>query len=713
MKARFVLTICILALASGTSCRTLSQWDLFGRAHRPLSQEEANRLLAKARAYITAGNPDKALRTVEPLLGKTEYAGEVRPILLDISRLRAEAAQVPSEPSEPQEKTATIEKETGTSENDVLVKERQEALREAQRRIRRAETLFGRRQYREAQETLAPLLGSDIAKERVQKLAREINRARIEDAIQQARLRARDRAIQEVESRAIIPDSYGKTVRISRQLEPIELPRGPMEELINRKVDMALTNAGVREMIMALSKVEGLNIIADQALQEDKRLTVNVHGVPLKELLSYIARNMGIAFYVGANTIWVTAAEDSAGGPQLETRIFKLRHGFIPVLQGGGGGGGGSRTRRGQGTSGGNLQNTEDTELEDVLEAFLNDNPPEGAMYRIFHHRNLLVVRNTRENLRVVEELLKEFDQPPMQVLIEARFITISESDLKEIGFDVNSFSKIGSIGSAALRVTDGTVKFKDFPNAATGGNITLSGILGNHTYQAILHLLEEKTSAHTLSAPRVTVVNNHTARIRKCDVLYYFEEYDLESVDVGDEGTRTQLVPSGTPTELDLGITLTVKPSIGNDGRTIQLALRPEITQFIKWLNFQTSGDSGDSGSSSGSTNTNNQQDTDEPFGLVSLPKINENTVETSVVVNSGDTVVLGGMVEDKNNRTVRKVPLLGDIPYIGALFRHTEIESEPVHLLIFVTARTISGSGEFIEYTDGGTTAAPATAR
>jgi len=461
--------------------------------------------------------------------------------------------------------------------------------------------------------------------------------------------------------------------------------------LINRKVSMRLEEAGVKDLIVALSEFDGLNIVADEALTSDKQLTVSVRDVPLKELMSYIARNMGIAFHLSENMIWVTESPEPPGaGPTLETRVYRLRQGFIPAPAAGGGGGGGDDAFSLGG--GGGFGGEGDNELEDALETFLTDGP-DGATYRIFRSRNLLIVKNSRENLRLVEELIRELDRQPLQVLIEARFITIGREDLLELGFDIPEFSLDGKDKDKESEVMtmDASSTFDAFKKKAVGHNLALTGILGNHTYKAVLHALEENGQARTLSAPRITVVNNQSARIRKGDKMYYFEEYEVQSVDEGQEGTSNELAPTGSPTELELGITLNVNVNIGNDGETIMLSLQPEIKQFQKWLNFTTSG------SSDGENDTGT--DAEQPGGLVSLPMVDESTVQTTVVVKSGETVVLGGMLQTKKNSTIRKIPILGDVPLIGPLFRHTEEAEEPEHLLIFVTGTVINDSGEFVE--------------
>ncbi|MBN2449451.1 MAG: type II and III secretion system protein, partial [Lentisphaeria bacterium] len=241
-------------------------------------------------------------------------------------------------------------------------------------------------------------------------------------------------------------------------------------------------------------------------------------------------------------------------------------------------------------------------------------------------------------------------------------------------------------------------------PGAENGlGSITLSGIIADRTYQLLISALEQNDSTKTLSAPRITVLNNQTARIRKGDVLPYPTSYSTETYEITNPGgtpvTGTALVPEDFE-DLELGVTLDVKVNVGNDGRTIVMALKPVISDLVRWDEYTTTGGEGDN------DNDRKQEAGDTGAGLATVrqPVTNENFVSTTVAVNSGETVVLGGMIETMQSQTVKKVPLLGDIPWIGYLFRHTVDRDEPQHLIIFVTATVIDESGQFIRMVESG---------
>ncbi|NLG14062.1 MAG: type II secretion system protein GspD [Lentisphaerae bacterium] len=497
-----------------------------------------------------------------------------------------------------------------------------------------------------------------------------------------------------------LPSTYGTTVMIDSQLSPIELPKGSQEDLINKKISLSLESADVAQLVEELN-ANGLNVIADDALQSDKTLTVKFKDVPIKELFAYIARNMGVAFYVGENMVWVTEGE-TGGGPKLETRIIRLPHGFVPEVPQGGGAPGA------QMGSGGNIPTEEDNDLEDVLTSFLNDSP-EGAGFKIFRNRNIIVVRDTRENLRFVEELIREFDKPPMQVAIEARFITVSQKDLKDVGVELSQMQiPVDAAGNAlgplanvpnytnrfaaeGIRALSSGATFGEVETESGMGQVTLNGVLGNRIFDVVIRMIETKRSAVSLSVPRVTVMNNRTARIRKGDKLYYFEEYDTATIDKGDQGEQQTLVPTGSPTELPVGITLDVRVNIGNNGKSILMGLKPEVVNFIQWESY-----------SYVNSDDDDDDDDDSTMAQIKLPRTHEQMIATTVGVESGETVVLGGLLENSKSKEVRKIPFLGDLPLIGFLFRRTIRNVEPTNLLIFVTARVINERGEYVKVID-----------
>lgn len=570
-----------------------------------------------------------------------------------------------------------------------------------QERIAKSRKKLQEGEIKAAQETLAPLMQEEDPPQEVAELSERINDARTQKAVEEARNQVEETALEEVGEGMEIPENYGKTETISPSTGkmPETLP-GEMSKLLEEKVSMRVQEAGVKDLIFTLSEIddiEGLNIVADEALKADKKLNISVRDVPLKDLLKYISRNMNLDFHIGDNILWVTkAGEKEDWETDLQTKIYPLQSGFVPYLE------------EQQEVEGFEASTPSDkdriADLEDALDSFLEDSP-DGAQYRIYKNRNLLIARNTPENLMLIEHILKKLDRPPQQVLIEARFITISRQDLFSLGLQLQNVlvptsgekaefqdfrttsrdvtTKEDGKGNIKEIITDleeetpDALKYKRFDAKGNlPGELTISGILGNVTYEAVLEAIDRTQSSQTLSAPRVTVMNNHTAFIHQGQKRYYFEEYDLSSVREGDEGIRTEVTPVGKPQELDTGFKLQVKASVGNDSKTVLLSLQPSITEFEEWSQF-----------------SNDQ---------VQLPNVTTNIVATTVGVESGETVVLGGTISNNVSEDEEKVPYLGDVPLLGKLFSYTSTSEEPEHLLIFVTARVLGRSGKFQTTTD-----------
>jgi type IV pilus assembly protein PilQ len=152
---------------------------------------------------------------------------------------------------------------------------------------------------------------------------------------------------------------------------------------------------------------------------------------------------------------------------------------------------------------------------------------------------------------------------------------------------------------------------------------------------------------------------------------------------------TSSSLVPQGKPAKLTSGVSLDVLASISGDGQNVLLALHPEVNQDVRLVPFATLTDVDDSGKVVSTFD-------------IKLPESRTQSLATRVIVKSGETVVMGGVLEREQRTFVEAVPVLGRLPIIGAAFRkRTEID-RPRYLLIFVTATLISESGEFIIHED-----------
>jgi type II secretory pathway component GspD/PulD (secretin) len=212
--------------------------------------------------------------------------------------------------------------------------------------------------------------------------------------------------------------------------------------------------------------------------------------------------------------------------------------------------------------------------------------------------------------------------------------------------------------------------------------------VLGINDLNATISALEQSGESQTLSAPRLTVINNRPATISDGQVQYYYEEYTVATTSQ-QYYQASSIVPSGKPTKIVAGATLNVLASISGDGRSILLALNPKVNTQVILQTYTTISQFTTAG-------------TPPTTFDIKLPTYRTEELSTRVAIKSGETVVMGGVLEREKTVYVESVPVLGDIPILGALFRRRTDIDNPRYLLIFVTATIVKDTGEFLVYDD-----------
>jgi type IV pilus assembly protein PilQ len=514
-------------------------------------------------------------------------------------------------------------------------------------------------------------------------------------------------AVDRIEKAPWIPDSYGKIIHEQGPLFDFESEKGHMVKVLETNVTMHLDNVPLEALLINLSQTAGVNIVADKSLPALKQvLSVNLDKVKLSEFLRYVGRNYDLQFQVGDQLVWVVDAKDPKKLME-ETRFYRLRKGFVLPAEFGLP----DATKTTQ-TVGPNVTVTELQKFN----KFVNDEAPNlpameraitnlfmGSKYMIDYERNLVVARGTPEQLDVMEKIIKEFDRPIQQVLIEARFVTLSKPAFMQLGvlWQTGTTKASGipqdytGAGSGAGLLNSGNFPQAITPSGslapATGLGIqnVFTNIIQGSDLSATISALEQTGESQTLSAPRLTVLNNRPATISDGQVQYYYEEYSVATT-VGQYYTASTWVPTGKPTKVTAGAELNVMASISGDGKSILLALNPRVNTSVQLVPYATLTQPSSVVGVAGTSFT------------ISLPQYRTEELSTRMVVKSGETAVMGGVLERAKTAYVESVPVLGDIPILGALFRRRTESDTPRYLLIFVTATIVKDTGEFLVYDD-----------
>ena len=274
-----------------------------------------------------------------------------------------------------------------------------------------------------------------------------------------------------------------------------------------------------------------------------------------------------------------------------------------------------------------------------------------------------------------------------------------------------------GSGSSPNAAITANSIDALLFPAAsgAAPGIFGIAGIFTNPQFQVVIHALNQKKGVDLMSAPKVTTKSGRKAIVRVAREFPYPTEFSAPEppppttgVTIGTTiltpGTFTSLgvVTPSTPTAFEtrnIGVTLEVEPIIGPDGYTIDLNLSPEVVEFDGFINYGSPifGPLFVAIPSPGLIQSQVLTD-----NVINQPIFSTRKVTTSVSIWDGQTVALGGLVREDVQKVQDKVPILGDIPLAGRLFRSNVDQKIKRNLIIFVTARLMDAEGRPVRLDD-----------
>ncbi|MFA5338969.1 MAG: hypothetical protein WC317_02330 [Candidatus Omnitrophota bacterium] len=318
----------------------------------------------------------------------------------------------------------------------------------------------------------------------------------------------------------------------------------------------------------------------------------------------------------------------------------------------------------------------------------------------------LLTVTDTKDNQELIRSLIKGYEVGPKQVMIETRFVEVAVTDLDELGIewdffhpgnanDKNSGFTIGApVGTPYQGLRWNNDLTSTFPVVGNfAGQVMMFKVLANgEAYIANLRFLEQQGKANLLSAPKVTAISGQMANIQVVRTYPYVSDFTLENIGTAEFPIWSYKLSLA---EKPVGIFLEATPYVTEGSNTITLDLHPEVSVLrsqVAISNLSTSGETGQLGNVTSATNVKLI-----PADL-GWPVVDVRTTQTSVSVDSGATIVLGGLIKDSETITHRKIPVLGDIPLLGQAFRYDYKSQTKTNLLIFITASIIDAKGEVI---------------
>jgi len=410
------------------------------------------------------------------------------------------------------------------------------------------------------------------------------------------------------------------------------------------KLSLNFQDIEVRSVLQLIADFTGLNLVASDTVGGS--ITLRLQNVPWDQALDLILKTKGLDKRQIGNVLLVAPADEIAARERLELETTKQIAELAPVRL--------------------DIIQVNYAKAAEVVALVQADQELISSRGFISSddRTNTISVRETIEKLDEIRRLVSTWDVPVRQVSIEARIVRAQTNVAESLGVSWGGAAYSVS-GNNVISVGGSQSAVEEARNAATGGSgtITFPGALavdlgvsgdgassfaigfGSDDFLVDLELsaLESDGKAEIVSQPRVVTADRQTASIKSGQEIPY-----QEASSSGATSTSFK----------EAVLSLEVTPQITPDDKII---MDLEVTQ--------------------------DSRGEDTPSG----PAINTNSVTTQVLVANGETIVLGGIFESTNTETTTKTPFLGDIPYLGRLFKRTQTTELRSELLIFITPKII----------------------
>lgn len=442
----------------------------------------------------------------------------------------------------------------------------------------------------------------------------------------------------------------------NKQEYSYKMPKSIMESLPKSLISFDYNDADIKEVLNMLANKANINIIYAEDVTGN--ITISLKNVPFDEAFRTIlnVKNLS-AQQVGDNILRIATPKtflNEQKNSMLQTRVFFLSY-------------------------------TKASEIKSQIESIAQAEGRTTIRCNVDDANNALIVTDTPLGLEANARIIKTLDRKPKQVLIEAKLVEVAlDSDFNlGIQWSASGNSNGNYIGANNINSSIGpTTQYgnqksimPDYdPTKITGtqGNLSASAggtgvnlpadviygafrlgrVTSNFMFDSIISAAAKKGKAKVLSDPKVATLNNKKAVIEITDQT----PYDQQTATV----SNGQTTITHNYSNVDTGITLEVTPAITSDGH-----IAMHVVPSVKQLSAQ-------------------------PNGVAPPPTATRKT-DTNVIVNDGETIVIGGLIHDTQSDYTYKVPILGDIPILGYLFKKKTSSRVRMELLIFVTPKVL----------------------
>lgn len=450
-------------------------------------------------------------------------------------------------------------------------------------------------------------------------------------------------------------------------------------------VTMDFKDADINTVLRLLSLKSGTNIVAGPEVKGT--VTVRLENVPWERALEIVLRTYGYVYERVDNIIRVTTRENLSQ-EELITETFVLE--YIQLAR---------KTEKE--TAGKSVQEDSGKELVDIVTTMLS----ERGRVKMVSQRNALVVTDTPTHVYRIGEVIRKLDQKTPQAFIDSKIVKTQLDEGENLGIRWNAasmgissgaarpvtfpfstdsenrqehvnqflqsfFPTVSSTSSGTSSTSSGQViantvdtRAFPFPDPAVSNRTFAFGTLDFASFSALLSMIQSRSNTKVVSNPRIVVLNNQTAKVK------VGSEIPIPSFDFNQETASFQVSDF---TYRDVGVVLNVTPHI-NTADEIVVDVKPEVSSLGSTITFTSS---------------------------LAAPSFDVTNAETQVLIRSGETIAIGGLMEDKLAVSEQRVPYLAAIPAIGKIFRskrQTEGSSNrKVETLFFITVTLVDSEGQ-----------------
>jgi len=406
-----------------------------------------------------------------------------------------------------------------------------------------------------------------------------------------------------------------------------------IELKLQTRISLDFANTPIEEVIRSFAEQANIDVIKSPEVVGS--VTAKLTDVPLKEALDNILAAHGYGYIASENMIRIASAEQLAARPErYVSKIYRITYADV-------------------------------VEVEKALKRFIS----EGGSLSSNPGTSNIIVTDKESKIKAIDTFIQEIDRKTSQILVEARIYDITSRDRLDLGIEwqtgrattynaTQGLTGVGYDPTAGDRNPFITGLFDGTLNEASDTTAGLRlGWLDSHIdIDMLIKAEKENIDAKLLANPRILVLDNEEAQIKIVTEIPYQQ--------LNQGGGTT--VAFGTTEFKEVGVTLTVVPHLTREGM-VRLQLKPEFSVQTSTVNIGTSSEN------------------------YPQPVVDKREATTTLLVQDGQTIVLGGLRKKDVSRQINKIPLLGDLPIVGNLFKFTGEDTILSELVVFITPRII----------------------